>query len=34
MVGWDQVAEVGMGMNNTKFSVLGKLSEDFIILET
>lgn len=34
MMGWDQLSEIGMGMDNTKFSVLGKLSEDFIIMET
>lgn len=34
MLAWDQVAEVGMRMDNSKFSILGKLSEDFIIIET
>lgn len=34
MLAWDQVAEVGMRMDNSKFNILGKLSEDFIIIET
>lgn len=34
MLAWDQVAEVGIGMDNSKFNVLGNLSGDFIIIKT